>query len=513
MCTYWMQLWSEKVDYERVADDSVVVPVGKEPKMKTVTKRRNEWEVINLQKPIWTRDRNEVKDEDYNEFYKNTFKAYDDPLGFVHFKVEGQVEFSAVLFVPGSLPWELTRDAFDPESRGVRLYVKRVFINDKFTDVLPRWLTFLRGVVDSSDLPLNVGREVLQKSRIMSIINKRIASKAVALIQSIKDKGGDSYDKFWVNFGRYVKVGVIEDRDHQQELAAFLLFYSTKSTHTQGGLPHADADRAANRGAAASGGSTGTSKAPTVSLDDYISRMQPNQTAIYYVAAESQRAAEASPALEELRRLNYEVLYAPEPIDEFTLTALGASQYRGYPVVDANKADLKLPTSWGAQDDLSGSTPGSQQRMHNEASFERFCQWMHSLIGAADLQKVVVSRRLTSSPAVLVQGDFGLSPTMQRYMKQQAAVQGAAADAYGGQLNQGVMELNINHPVIRHLKQKVDEDPESEVAKQRGRLVYQIAALAGGYGVADAKHFCDSVIELMRQSAPLAEDGGQQQRS
>jgi len=308
-----IEVWCEKVEYDRVADPTASTKPGESPKMKTITKRRHEWEHVNLQPPIWRRDRDTLKDEDYNEFYKSTFKAYDDPLGFIHFKVEGQVEFSSVLFVPGTVPWELSRNMFDDESRGIRLYVKRVFINDKFGESIPRWLTFVRGVVDSEDLPLNVGREVLQKSRMLTVINKRLANKAIDMIRSIKNEGGDKWKKFWENFGKYLKVGVVEDRDHQELIASLLEFWTSTS---------------------------GTERA---SFDDYIGRMKPNQTCIYYVSGETRHAASNSPALEKLKKFGYEVIFATEPIDEFCLQALSAAKFRNFDVIDANKADLKLP--------------------------------------------------------------------------------------------------------------------------------------------------------------------------
>ena len=201
-----IELWTEKTEYEQVPDDNAPAPAeGEPPKMKTVSKKTNVWERINQTKPIWLRAPRSVTPEEYQDFYRTTFRMYDEPLNHTHFSLEGQVEFRALLYVPSTLPYELARSMFDESSRAVKLYVKRVFINDKFEELLPRYLTFLRGVVDSEDLPLNVGREILQKSKMLNVINKRLVRKSLDMFKDI-EKNATAYTGFWANFGRYLKV-------------------------------------------------------------------------------------------------------------------------------------------------------------------------------------------------------------------------------------------------------------------------------------------------------------------
>ncbi|CAM9895851.1 unnamed protein product [Scytosiphon promiscuus] len=267
-----IEVWAEKTSYDQVPDTSVEVKEGEEPKMKTVTRTAMQWERMNKMKPIWMRNPREVKDEEYAEFYKSTFKAWDEVAAHTHFSLEGQVEFRALLFVPSVLPYELSRNMFDETSRNVRLYVKRVFINDKFEELLPRWLMFLRGVVDSEDLPLNVGREILQRSKMLSVISKRLVRKSLDMFKKLADDK-EKYKVFWENFGKYLKVGVVEDEDVKEELAGLCRFFSK------------------NHGE------------DFVSFDEYISEMKEDQKAIYYVTADSRASAEMSPALEKASAL------------------------------------------------------------------------------------------------------------------------------------------------------------------------------------------------------------------
>merc|ERR550514_860747 len=228
--TFPIELWNEKVQYDQIPDESAPPPKeGEKPKMKSVPRSVYEWEVMNKLKPIWLRNPDVVNASEYSEFYKTTFKAFDEPLTTTHFKVEGQIEFRALMFIPTTMPFELTRDMFSESGRAMRLYVKRVFINDKFEDLIPRWLTFTRGVVDSEDLPLNVGREILQKSRTLKIIRKRLVRKVLDTIDELREEEPDKYDQFWSSYGKYFKVGLVEDLDYKDELKRFVRFFSSKS--------------------------------------------------------------------------------------------------------------------------------------------------------------------------------------------------------------------------------------------------------------------------------------------
>ncbi|KNC35489.1 heat shock protein [Plasmodium falciparum RAJ116] len=405
-----IEIWSEKIDYERVPDDSVSLKDGDKMKMKTITKRYHEWEKINVQLPIWKQDEKSLTENDYYSFYKNTFKAYDDPLAYVHFNVEGQISFNSILYIPGSLPWELSKNMFDEESRGIRLYVKRVFINDKFSESIPRWLTFLRGIVDSENLPLNVGREILQKSKMLSIINKRIVLKSISMMKGLKETGGDKWTKFLNTFG------------------------------------------------------------------------------------ENKKTAQNSPSLEKLKALNYDVLFSLEPIDEFCLSSLTVNKYKGYEVLDVNKADLKLKK----ENDQNKSDSLDKQKME----YEILCRWLHNKF-SHKVHEVRISDRLINSPALLVQGEMGMSPSMQKYMKQQATAQGISEnEMFGGQsANQPVLEINPNHFIIKQLNHLIQIDKmnlqNSEIAEQ----IFDVASMQGGYTIDDTGLFAKRVIGMMEKNA------------
>jgi len=386
--TFPIELWADKTEYVQEIDTSAPPPLeGEEPKMTSVPKTVTGWERVNSQQPIWLRRPKDVNASEYTEFYKSTFKAYDEPETHVHFSLEGQVEFKALLYVPSVVPFELTRDMFAESSKAVKLYVKRVFINDKFEELMPRWLTFVRGVVDSEDLPLNVGREILQKSKMLSVINKRLVRKSIDMFKDIERKGETEYMKFWTNFGKYLKVGIIEDSDVKNDLAKLMRFWSSKS-----GEDH-------------------------VSLAKYVEGMQANQTQIFYVTGDSKAAAARSPVLEKLKSVNYEVIFLTEPLDELMIQAIDS--FDGKSLVDAAKEDLgNLLDSVTSEEDKAKAEEATKD-------FQEVCDWLQGKLSSKAVSKVAVSSRLTDSPAALVQGAYGMSPTMQRYMKAQVWLQSA----------------------------------------------------------------------------------------
>merc|ERR1711933_698949 len=307
--TFPIELWNEKIQYDQVVDESAPPPAeGEKPKMKSVPRSVFEWEVMNKMKPIWLRNPEVVNGSEYNEFYKTTFKAFDEPLTVTHFKVEGQIEFRALVFIPTTMPFELTRDMFAEAGRSMRLYVKRVFINDKFEDLVPRWLTFARGVVDSEDLPLNVGREILQKSRTLKIIRKRVVRKVLDSIDELRENAPEKYDQFWSSYGKYFKVGLVEDLDYKDELKRFVRFFSSKSGDNM------------------------------TSLSEYVSRMKEGQDQIYFVTGEGKRAAEIAPAMEKMKQKDFEVLYMVDPLDEICSQSI--VDFEGHKLMDINKAGL-----------------------------------------------------------------------------------------------------------------------------------------------------------------------------
>eukprot|EP00933_Yihiella_yeosuensis_P076607 TRINITY_DN8645_c0_g4_i1.p1 TRINITY_DN8645_c0_g4~~TRINITY_DN8645_c0_g4_i1.p1 ORF type:complete len:761 (+),score=216.80 TRINITY_DN8645_c0_g4_i1:71-2353(+) len=452
--TFPIQLYNEKVQYDQVPDMSVPAKEGEKQKMKSVPRSVYAWEVMNKMKPIWLRNPDVVNETEYKEFYKTTFKAFDEPLTITHFKVEGQIEFRALIFIPTTMPFELTRDMFSPEGRAMRLYVKRVFINDKFEDLIPRWLTFARGVVDSEDLPLNVGREILQKSRTLKIIRKRVVRKVLDTIDDLREKDPEKWESFQNSYGKYFKVGLVEDLDYKDELKRFVRFFSSKS------------------------------KDNMTSLDEYISRMQEGQDKIYFVTGEGKRAAEISPAMEKMRQKGFEVLYMIDPLDEICSQSI--VDYTGFKLTDINKAGL----------DLTKDEDEKKKLEDTVKEFEGVATWLKKQLGER-VQKVQVSDRLVDSPATLVQGEWGMSPMMQRYMKSQTT-SSASGDAFAiGSRNQAILEINPDHNVIKNLKDAMTNDPDSPATEDMVMMVYETAALIGGYTIEDPGEFAKRVTKLM----------------
>ena len=450
-----IELWAEKTEYDSVPDPDAEVKEGEEPPTKTVPRTTNVWETVNLAKPLWMRSPKEVTDEEYSEFYKTTFKQYDEPMAKVHFSLEGQVEFRAMLFVPSSVPWELSQDMFNEKVKPMKLFVKRVFISDNFEEeLLPRWLSFLKGMVDSEDLPLNVSRELLQKSRVLSIISKRLVRKALDMMEELS-KDEEKFEKLTSNFGRYIKVGLIEDKDNKDAILK-LASFTTSANDKPSTLPA------------------------------YVSRMKEGQKQIYYLSGASKSAAMASPVLERLKKQGYEVLFALDQIDEIALQGVG--KFMDYDVVDAAKENADLGES-------SEEEKEAEEKAKEE--LKATTEFLKTALGAR-VDKVAVSARLETSPSALVQPQWGMSPQMQRFMKAQAAAAGDDMSAMGGMASN--LEINPKHEVVLKLKGMVGDDAAaaaSPTAKAYAELLYDVAAVSSGYEISDPAAFAKRVVALM----------------
>lgn len=464
-----ISIWKSKTEYKKVPDEEANKDLaeGEEPKMKTVPETKEGYEQINNQKPIWLRSPREVEETEYTDFYKSAFRAsYDEPMKHTHFILEGQVECKALLYIPGMLPFELSKDMFDENARNIRLYVKRVFINDKFEDLMPRWLKFVRGVVDSDDLPLNVSREILQKSKVLSIINKRLVRKSLDMIRDLaEDEDSSKYVMFWNNFGKYLKVGVVEEDRDRKDIAPLLRFFSSSSGEEY------------------------------TSLDKYVEAMPEGQKSIYFVTGDGRENASMSPVIEKLASRGYEVLFATEPLDEIMMETLRS--YKEKDIVDASKENLKLDEE---EDEESKNKKESLQ-----AEYKEVATYLETLL-LGKVQKVVVSDLLTDSPAALVQGAYGMSPTMQKYMKAQSVASGGDGDM--ASMNKAVLEVNPNHPIVQDLDRMVKADRESKELENSALLMYDVASMTSGYDVADMRSFAQRVMTLMSDKVDV--DGVQE---
>jgi len=433
-----------------------------EPVMKKEFEQVEEWATANNDKPIWVRSPKDVEQEAYNDFFKSTFKEFLDPLAHSHFAVEGDIEFRSLLFVPGMAPFE--QQDMMAKSKAIKLFVRRVFISDEFDEsLLPRYLTFVRGVVDSSDLPLNVSREILQESRVVRVIRKRLIRKTFDMLREIADRDNEDYATFWDNFGRNLKLGVIEDSDNRKDLAELLRFTTSKS------------------------GDEGTLR----SLDQYVNDMPEEQNSIYFVAADNKDAAEASPFLEKLKKKGFEVLYLLDPIDEVAMANLAT--FKEKQIVDASKEALDL-----------GEESEDEKKKQEElaAEFKGLTDWMKEVLGE-QVEKVEVSNRLTDTPCVLVTSKFGWSANMERIMKAQAMGDNRAQDYMKGKKT---MEINPSSPVIAQLK-KLKESGASE-AKENCQLLFDTALLTSGFSIEKPSVFASRVFKLMTAQASAAESSG-----
>lgn len=422
----------------------------KKTKKTTKTEKYWDWELANETKPIWMRNAKEVQKEEYHEFYKKTFNEFLDPLAYTHFTTEGEVEFRSVLYIPGMGPLN-NEDVINPKTKNIRLYVKRVFISDDFDgELFPRYLSFVKGVVDSDDLPLNVSREILQESRIVRIMRKRLVRKTFDMIQEISEsENKEDYKKLWENFGRFLKLGCIEDTGNHKRLTPLLRFYTSKSEEE------------------------------LISLDEYVENMAENQKAIYYLATDSLKSAKTAPFLEKLVQKDIEVLYLIEPIDEVAIQNL--QTYKEKKFVDISKEDLEL----GDEDEV--------KERETKQEYNLLCDWIKQQLGDK-VAKVQVSKRLSSSPCVLVSGKFGWSANMERLMKAQALGDTSSLEFMRGRR---ILEINPEHPIIKDLNAACKNSPDSSDAKQAVDLLYDTALISSGFTPDSPAELGNKIYDMM----------------
>jgi heat shock protein beta len=452
-------LWLSKVEYDKVKEKDEKTGEEKE---KSVPRTVYDWELVNKAKPIWMRKPSEVSDEEYNEFYKSISRDFDNPLARTHFAAEGEVEFRSILFTPQRLPFELAQNMFSEAARPLKLYVKRVFISDKFDELIPRWLAFIRGVVDSEDLPLNVSREILQQSKVARVIGRRVTRKAIDMFREIAErKDSKDYEVFWENFGRYLKVGAFEDEDWSKDLRPLLRFHSSKSGEKW------------------------------VSFDEYVGRMKESQNKkIFYLAADNRLAAMNSPLLERLKKKDYEVIFLLEPVDELVFQQMNGKYGDGYSLVDVAKADLDLDSDKDETKDESGEKPAL-----SETELEPLCKWIGELFKES-VENVKVSKRLTDSPMAISQGTYGMSPTLERFMRTQAAM--LKEDIPPGFQQKKIIEVNPSHPIIHQLATQLRDTGNADT--EAATLLYETALLQSGYGISDFGGFAQRVNKYLHSS-------------
>lgn len=449
--------WQEKSrtveveEEEEPKEGEEAKPEGEKKKTKkTKTEKYWDWELANETKPIWMRSPKEVEKDQYHEFYKKTFNEFLDPIAYSHFTTEGEVEFRSVLYIPGMAPLN-NEDVVNPKTKNIRLYVKRVFISDDFDgELFPRYLSFVKGVVDSNDLPLNVSREILQESRIVRIMRKRLVRKTFDMMQELAEREDkEDYKKFWENFGKFVKLGCIEDSGNHKRITPLLRFYSSKSEED------------------------------LISLDDYVENVGENQKAIYYLATDSLKSAKTAPFLEKLVQKDIEVLYLVEPIDEVAIQNL--QTYKEKKFVDISKEDLEL----GDEDEV--------KERETKQEYILLCDWIKQQLGDK-VAKVQVSKRLSLSPCVLVSGKFGWSANMERLMRAQTLGDTSSMEFMKGRR---ILEVNPDHPIIKDLNAACRNAPDSTDAKRAVDLLYDTALISSGFSPDSPAELGGKIYEMM----------------
>merc|ERR1712088_673115 len=431
----------------------------KKPKMKKVEKTTWDWELCNQSKPIWTRKPDDIEQGEYDEFYKAITKDKNGPMTQTHFIAEGEVTFKSLLFVPNSQPSE-TFNKYGQVGENIKLYVRRVFITDDFKDMMPNYLSFVKGVVDSDDLPLNVSRETLQQHKLLKVIKKKLVRKTLDMIKKISD---DKYDAFWKEYSTNIKLGVIEDTANRTRLAKLLRFT--------------------------------TSGGKLSSLSEYVERMKDKQEHIFYMAGGSVEEVKTSPFVERLLKKGYEVIYLTEAVDEYAISAL--PEFEGKKFQNVAKEGFTI----------DGDTDAAKAYKEElKERFEPLVKWMQEDALKDHILRAETSERLVGSPCALNTSKFGWTSNMQKIIQSQthSKTQDMQRDYY---LNQKkTLEINPRHPLIKELLRRVEDNPEDKTAKDMAVMMYNTATLRSGFMLKDTVNFAESIEVMMRQTLGVDTD-------
>ena len=456
---------AEAAPKEENTDEDATVEEAKEekkPEAKTVEKTIWDWQIMNEAKPIWQRKSSEITEKEYKEFYAAFSKDSKEFLAYTHFSAEGEVSFKSILFVPKTAPTDIFQN-YKKQSDSIKMYVRRVFISEPVQDLVPNYLSFIRGVVDSDDLPLNVSRETLQQNKLLKVIKKKIVRKILDLIKKL---GEADAELFWKEYGTNIKLGVIEDTSNRNRLANLLQFSSSALTEKK-----------------------------MTNLADYIKRMKEKQEFIYYIAGTNHAELAKSPFVERLIKKGYEVLFLVDPIDEYCMQSL--PEFEGKRFQNVAKDGLSIDKSKQAE----------ERQKELESTYAPLTTWIKDNILKDQIENVKVSTRLVKTPMALVANQYGYSGNMERITRAQAYQKSggdSAQNYYYGQKK--ILEINPGHPLVKELLKRVEEDSSDKKAEELVRLMYEAATLRSGYELKDMSGFADRIESMLRSALDISPD-------